>query len=317
MGGPRVGPRVGLRMPRALFAAGRLREAVATAEEAGLDQLCVGDHVTFHGGQGGDGLMQAAALAALARRAEVSVSVYQLALRHPVVAARQIVDVASMAAGGLVLGVGAGGEDRAEVVACGVDPGTRGRRLDEAVAVVRSLLTGDPVDHEGEFFALADVSVRPAPPRGVPLLVGGRSEAALRRAGRLGDGWLGLWVSPGRFAAAVGRVEEIGAAAGRPPAGRWRHGLQVWCGFGPDHERARAALAAEMQTLYDLPFDRFARWCPAGRPEDVAEFLAPYAAGGAADLNLIAVAEDPLAAVAGAAEVRGLLTGETRADPAR
>ncbi|SNQ46817.1 conserved hypothetical protein [Frankia canadensis] len=300
------GLRVGLRVPRALFSAGQLAPAVEAAESAGVDALCVGDHITFHGGQGGDGLIQAAALAGLARRAEVSVAVYQLALRHPVAVARQLVDVAALAAGGLVLGVGAGGEDRGEVRAVGVDPATRGRRLDESLAVLRALLTGEQVDHAGEFFTLDGVAVRPAPARPVPLLVGGRSEAALRRAGLLADGWLGVWISARRFTEMVERVEGVAADAGRA-APRWRHGLQVWCGFGADRERAQAALAAEMEGLYALPFERFARWCPAGRPEDVAEFLAPYAAAGASDVNLIAVADDPMAAVTAAAEVRTLL----------
>ncbi|OHV44644.1 hypothetical protein BCD48_25490 [Pseudofrankia sp. BMG5.36] len=299
---------MGLRVPRGLFAAGRLRAAVDSAEAAGLDLLAVGDHVTFHGGQGGDGLVQAAALAVLARRARVAVSVYQLALRHPVAVARQVVDVAALAPGGLTLGVGVGGEDRREVEALGVDPATRGRRLDEALTVLRRLLTGEPVNHDGRFFTLSGVAVRPAPVRPVPIIVGGRSDAALRRAALHGDGWLGVWVSAARFAEAVRQVEAIAADAGRAtPA--WRHGLQVWCGFGDDPRRAAATLAAEMEGLYALPFERFARWCPAGQPEDVAEFLAPYAAAGARDVCLIAVADDPLEAVAGAAAVRELLAG--------
>jgi alkanesulfonate monooxygenase SsuD/methylene tetrahydromethanopterin reductase-like flavin-dependent oxidoreductase (luciferase family) len=301
--------RVGARLPRSLFSAGgrgQLAEAVAAAESVGLDRLGVGDHVTFRGGQGGDGLVQAAALAALARRAEVSVSVYQLALRHPVVAARQIADVAAMCAGGFALGVGAGGEDRAEVEACGVDPSTRGRRLDESLAVVRRLLAGETVDHDGEFFRLAGVAVLPSPPRDVPITVGGRSGAALRRAALLGDGWLGIWVSPRRFAAAIGELAGVAAASGRRDT-RWRHGLTVWCGFGPDVESATRVLAAEMEGVYALPFAQFARWCPAGRPADVAEALAPYLAAGATDLNLIAVADDPLAAVHAAGEVRAHL----------
>ncbi|ONH55516.1 hypothetical protein CcI49_28825 [Frankia sp. CcI49] len=298
--------RVGLRVPRALFTSGGLPPAVALAEEAGLDLLCVGDHITFQGGQGGDGLIQAAALAALATRTELSVGVYQLALRHPVAVARQLVDVAGLSPAGLTLGVGAGGEDRSESAAVGVDPASRGRRLDEALTVLRSLLTGTPLDHNGEFFALDGVSVCPAPQRPVSIVVGGRSDAALRRAGRLGDGWLGLWVSDRRFAAAVRQVETIAADAGRSGV-HWRHGLQVWCGFGADRAEATRLLAAEMETLYRLPFETFARWCPAGRPEEVAEFLAPYAAAGVTEVNLISVASDPLAAVAAAGQVRALL----------
>ncbi len=304
--------------------AGALRRAVAMAEAAGIDQLTVGDHVTHRGGQGTDGLVLAGAVAALAERTEVATSVYQLGLRHPVVAARQIVDVAGLAAGGFVLGVGAGGEDRAESDACGVDPGTRGRRLDESLAIVRRLLSGETVDHDGEFFTLRQVSVGPPPDRPVPIQVGGRSDAAVRRAGLLGDGWLGRWVSAKRFARVVAQVEVTAWEAGRlggPNAGMagradstgvaWRHGMQIWCGFGPTRERAVGDLAAEMESTYGLPFDQFAQWCPAGRPHDIADALLPFVGGGAAEINIIAVAADPFEAIEGVAQVRRLLRSAT------
>ena len=64
-----------------------------------------------------------------------------------------------------------------------------------------------------------------------------------------------------------------------------------------------------MQAFYGLPFESFERYCPYGRPEDVAAFLAPYVEAGCAEFNLIPVAADPDAAVAGAAAVRRLLVG--------
>src|SRR5207302_672510 len=147
----------------------------------------------------------------MARRSRVLSS----ALRHPVPVARQLATLAELHPGRLVLGVGVGGDDRAEVIACGVDPRTRGRRTDEALAVLRRLLAGEEVTVSGEFFELAGVRVLPPPAPPIPLVVGGRSEAALCRAGRLGGGWLAIWVSPQRFAAAVARVAEHAAAAGR------------------------------------------------------------------------------------------------------
>ncbi|MGF7234750.1 MAG: LLM class flavin-dependent oxidoreductase, partial [Frankia sp.] len=315
--------------------AGALRRAVAAVEEAGIDQLTVGDHLTFRGGQGADGLVLAGAVAALAERTEVATSVYQLGLRHPLVAARQIVDVAALAAGGFVLGVGIGDEGRSEAEACGVDPAGRGRRLDESLAIVRRLVSGQTVDHDGEFFQLRHVAVGPPPVRPVPILVGGRSDAAVRRAGLLGDGWLGRWVSAKRFARVVAQVEVTAWEAGRlggsnasapnvsaPNVGgvaasggsngvAWRHGMQIWCGFGPTRERAVAGLAAEMENRYGLPFDRFAQWCPVGRPSDIADALLPFVGAGAAEINVVAVAADPFEAIEGVAQVRRLLRSAT------
>ena len=75
-----------------------------------------------------------------------------------------------------------------------------------------------------------DALILPAPSPRIPLIVGGRSDAAVRRAARLGDGWLGIWVSPGRYATVVEQIGEQAAAAGRDAAG-FAHALNVWCGF--------------------------------------------------------------------------------------
>lgn len=299
--------RVGFRPPRTLFAEpARLAAFVRAAEEGGLHRLVVGDHVGFRGGQGFDGLVQATVLAALSTRLTVGTAVYLLPLRHPVPVARQVASLADFAPGRVEFGVGIGGEDPAEYRICEVDPRTRGARADEALAIVRPLLAGEEVTFHGRHFDVEDVVFRPAPVGPVPLLVGGRSEAALRRTARYGDGWIGVWISPERFAAGTAQVAEFAAAAGRE-VGDWRHTMHVWCGFGPDHESAQRLLAADMEGLYHIPFARFARYCPAGTPEDIAEALAPYIAAGCRDVNLLAVAKDAETALEGTLAVRDLL----------
>jgi alkanesulfonate monooxygenase SsuD/methylene tetrahydromethanopterin reductase-like flavin-dependent oxidoreductase (luciferase family) len=167
-------------------------EYLARVGEAGIDYVCCGDHVSFFG-LGFDGLVQATALAMLHPTLPVHLGVYLLPLRHPVLVARQLADFAGLAPGRLVLGVGVGGEDRHEVSVCGVDPATRGSRMDECLAIVRQLLDGSAVSFHGAFFDLDEAVIAPAPAAPIPIIVGGRSDAAVRRAGRLGDGWLGIW----------------------------------------------------------------------------------------------------------------------------
>ena len=101
---------------------------------------------------------------------------------------------------------------------------------------------------------------------------------------------------------------EEAARAGRPgpPA---RHAMQVWCGFADSREAARACLAPAMEAFYQLPFERFERYCPYGTADDVAGFLAPYVAAGCTEFNLIPQSPDPDQAVAGVAAVRNLLAG--------
>jgi alkanesulfonate monooxygenase SsuD/methylene tetrahydromethanopterin reductase-like flavin-dependent oxidoreductase (luciferase family) len=302
---------VGIRVPYELqHDVVQLRDFVARAEDAGLDRVCLGDHVTFKGGRGFDGLQNATAVAVLSRRIVVETAVYLLPLRHPVPVARQVASLAGFAPGRFVFGVGIGGDDPEELRACGVDPATRGRRMDESLAIVRRLLAGEMVTVEGRFFALDSVRIMPAPVTPVPVLVGGRSTAAIRRTARYGDGWLGLWVSPRRYADACAEVAREAEAAGRSVAS-WAHGMHVWCGFDDDRSRAGERLAHEMESLYRVPFEKFARYSPYGTPQEVADALRPYAEVGCRSFNLIATARAPEQAIDGARAVRALLQDET------
>jgi alkanesulfonate monooxygenase SsuD/methylene tetrahydromethanopterin reductase-like flavin-dependent oxidoreductase (luciferase family) len=302
-------PTVGVRVPHELFESERsaLRRCVARIEAGRIDRVCVGDHISFHGGRGFDGLVQATALAVLSDL-EVQTAVYLLPLRHPVPVARQVSSLSQLAPGRFVFGVGIGGEDRAEVAMCGVDPATRGRRMDESLGVVRDLLAGEVVHRSGGFFELDGARLLPIPPEPVPVMVGGRSAAALRRAGELSEGYLALWTTPERYASSIATVEEHARAAGRPPVA-WRHGVQLWCGFAPSAAAARPLVAGAMETLYRTPFDRFERFVPHGTPAEVADALLPFLEAGCRDLNLIPVAAGVDEAVDAVAEVRSLLTG--------
>jgi alkanesulfonate monooxygenase SsuD/methylene tetrahydromethanopterin reductase-like flavin-dependent oxidoreductase (luciferase family) len=278
--------------------------------ETGLDHVMVGDHVMFHGGVGNDGLTDAASVVTATDELDVYLAVYLMVLRHPVLVARQILTVAQMAPGRLSLGLGIGGDDRREVIACGVDPKTRGRRMDESLGLVRRLLAGETVSHEGEFFSLDEARLRPTPAEPIPLVVGGRSNAALRRAGRLGDGWLGIWTSAARCSEAIATVEDYASEAGRVDV-RWRHGMTFWCGFGADRAEARGRVAPAMEGLYRTPFDKFERYIPYGTAEDVAEFVAPFVEAGCTTLNFIPFAGSDEAGIEAVAELRKLLPDDS------
>jgi alkanesulfonate monooxygenase SsuD/methylene tetrahydromethanopterin reductase-like flavin-dependent oxidoreductase (luciferase family) len=281
----------------------RRRALVARVAEGGLDHLFLADHVSFHTGRGMDGLINAATLAASHGELEICVGVYLLALRHPVPVARQIASLCQSAPGRLILGVGVGGEDRHEIEVCDVDPSTRGRRTDESLALLRPLLRGEKVSAKGEFFAFEDALIVPSPDPPVPVVIGGRSDAAVRRAARYGDGWLGAWCSPRR----LGEVAQEISGCADEPAGGWLHGLQIWVGFDDSRAAARERLAAEMQSFYHVPFDRFERYSPFGTPEQVAEFLAPYVDSGCRLFNIKPVAPSEEAGIDAVAEVTRLL----------
>src|SRR4051794_11402286 len=239
----------------------QLRATLGQVADAGADHLCVGDHVSFFVGAGSDGLIRATSLLASQAELPVYVGAYLLPLRHPVTVARQLATVAQLAPGRLTLGVGLGGEDRHEIEVCAVDPTTRGRRMDECLHLLRLLAVGTPVTFAGEFFALDDALILPVPSPSIPLVVGGRSDAAASRAARLGDGWLGIWVSPRRYGAVRDHIALQATDVGRDPS-RFEHALNVWCGFAGTRETARELLAHQMQAFYQTPFEPFERYSP-------------------------------------------------------
>jgi alkanesulfonate monooxygenase SsuD/methylene tetrahydromethanopterin reductase-like flavin-dependent oxidoreductase (luciferase family) len=177
--------------------------------------------------------------------------------------------------------------------------------MTEGLQVLRELLTGRTVSFSGEIFQVDEVAIQPAV-KDLPILIGGRSDAALRRTGRLGDGWVGIWTSPQRFAAATARVAEAAEEVDREVTA-WQHNMTIWCGIGDDRTRATRALGDAMQSVYRVGADVFERWSPAGTPEDIAAFVAPYFEAGATTVSLIARGQELAQTIESVAEVRRLL----------
>lgn len=282
-------------------------EAARRAEALGIDGLVTGDHVTFYG-YGNDGLITLTAIAAVTERIMLRTNVYLLPLRHPVPVALQVAQLDQLSQGRFELGVGIGGEDPHEFLSCGVDPRTRGARCNEALQILRRVWREDHVSFVGKHFQLDDVTMYPKPWRPVPIFVGGRSDAALVRAGRYGDGYTGLWQSVPRFQEAQAQIIEAASQAGRP-ADAVEPGMAFWCSMAEDKAMARALVAAGMQSTYKLPFERFERYTPYGTPREVAEFIAPFVEVGARHVVLMPVQATPEENVERAAEVQVELRG--------
>jgi probable F420-dependent oxidoreductase len=132
-------------------------------------------------------------LAGRTQRVRLGSHVYNVGLRHPFVTARAVQTLDLVSGGRLEFGVGASWLEE-EWIAAELDFHTRGRRVDEALTVCKRLWTEDDVSHHGEFFNFDGVVFEPKPLQRPwpPILVGGESDAALRRAAWLGDGWIGM-----------------------------------------------------------------------------------------------------------------------------
>lgn len=275
-------------------------------DDAGIDQVYMADHVSFRDGSGTDGFVEIAALSQLHPSVRVMISVYLLALRHPLPVARQLATMSKIAPGRVTLGVGVGGEDRHEIEVCGVDPATRGRRTNESLEIIRALMTGRAIDYDGDFFKLDQARIKPAVKPAIPIIIGGRSGAALTRTARYGEGWVGAWCSARRFAEAVNIIAAEAERVGRGET-NWQHGYQPWVGVAATADEARQLVAAEMESFYKVPFSAFEKYTPYGTAAQVAESLQPYVEAGCSMFNLKVVATTNDAAIDAAAEIGEVL----------
>ena len=292
---------------RAGISSEEVLDAARKAEEAGIDGLFAGDHVTFYG-NGNDGLVNLAAVATVTERAKLMTSVYLLALRHPTPVALQCAMIDQLSNGRLILGVGIGGEDKNEWLACGIDPRTRARRTDEALQILRSLWTQEETTFKGKYFQLNKVRMQPKPMRdeGIPIHIGGRSDAALRRTARYGDAWTAIWVSARRMNEAREKIDEWAAKEGRDGS-KIGLGLQLWHSVDGDRDEARRRLSKRMQGFYQIPFENFEKYCPYGSPEEIAEYLGPFLEAGMDHVNLLAVQSNQEGVVEAAVSVKEAL----------
>ena len=285
------------------------RKVVELVADAGIDHVFFADHVSFRIGHGHDGMVVAAGVANLHPTLGIYIGVYLLPLRHPIPVARQLANLAEMAPGRISFGVGVGGDDRHEVEICGVDPRTRGRRTDESLDIVQRLLAGQTVDHDGEFFNFEQARIIPTPDPPIPVYVGGRADAALRRAGKYADGWLGIWCSSDRYAESIAIYDQAAEEAERDVQAD--HGIQLWVGVGKDRTEAASFVGPAMEGFYRVPFEKFSRYTPHGTVDDIVDFLAPYLEAGCRHFNLTPVASTAEAGIEVIGEVGERLRGMT------
>jgi probable F420-dependent oxidoreductase len=299
---------------RVVFGAAALpepdRDWLATAERLPLASVWQGGHL-LPPGPTGEAITRLALLAAWTERLRIGTAVLLLPLYHPVVVAKQLADLDARSGGRVSVGVGVGGEFRAEFDAVGVPLAERGARTDEAMEILRLLWSGGPATHHGKYFQFDDVVLRPVrtantngmQEQGPPLIVSGRQPPAMRRAARLGDGWMPYLVSPDAYARSANAIREEAGTVGRDLAGfEWL--LYLYCSVRRDGDRAREDVAGFLGRAYGgKPAAMLDRIAPAGTPAEVAARLQDYVDAGARHIVISpAAAADTLEVVTLAAE---------------
>jgi probable F420-dependent oxidoreductase len=241
---------------------------VAGAEHADREPPLTGPYTErdpFH-----DPLVALTYLAAVTERIELATSVLVLAQRQTVLVARQVADLDLLSGGRVRLGVGTGW-NWVEYDSLGIDFSTRGRRLEEQIHVLRALWTERLVTFHGTFHDLERMAVNPRPARAIPIWIGGFTEPAFRRAGRVGDGFTfggdfdravrcldrirGYLAEAGRTADGFGaefivqspRTDEVAAQAARWQQAGGTHLSVVTMNMGLDSSAAHLDLAASFR----------------------------------------------------------------------
>jgi probable F420-dependent oxidoreductase len=269
----RFGVQLSLKPPAEQF------ELVRRVEALGFESVWTGDHVSFHNPMY-EALTLLATYIPITSRIRLGTAVYLLALRTPAIAAKITSTLDALSGGRLIFGVGVGGENPKEFEVVGVPHGERGARVTEGIDVVRTLWRDTPASFRGRFTQFEGVSLDPKPVQkpGPPIWIGGRSDAALTRAGRQGDGWVSYVVQAERYAQSVAKIRA--AARGRSLDG-FAFAHLGFITVGRDWESAKAVWAQALTKRYAQDFEPLARkYGIIGTPEQCAEQIARFEAAG-------------------------------------
>lgn len=210
-------------------AVARLAKAI---EEIGYDHIDIFDHVVMGYGTADrptgpyaagmpilEALMTLSYTAAVTSRVTLGTEVLVLPQRQPVLVAKQVSTLDTLSGGRVRLGLGIGWQE-SEYEALGEDFHTRGKRMDEAIQLMRIYWGDTQVDFQGQYYQAVAMGMEPKPPQGskLPIWVGGHSQAAYRRVGRFGDGWLASRITDASDAKlSIDAIRRAAADAGRDP----------------------------------------------------------------------------------------------------
>lgn len=255
-------------------------------EAAGFDFVFSGEHLFFHVPTPNAFVALAAAAGATSRIKLLSgITILPL---YPAVVAAKMASVLDVVSGGRFnLGVGVGGEYPKEFEAAGVPVAERGRRTNESLEVMRLLFSTRRASYEGTWTRFADVGLDPMPatPGGPPIWVAGRTEAAMRRAGRFADVWMPYMYTPEQLAESLVTVRDQAVADDRDPA-EVGAAIYAFVNVDEDGDSAREAIVAAVSRNYEQDFSRLGRYLIAGTPAACVARIREYAEAGAGAVQL-------------------------------
>jgi probable F420-dependent oxidoreductase len=298
-----------------------MARACDVAEEMGADSLWAVDHIAFPYGfkavypyathqfgespdrplEWWDCLSVLSYLAARTERVQIGTGVLILPYRHPVATAKAIATIDVLSGGRVLFGVGAGWLFDEFAALQVPDFQDRGRVTDEQLEIIKAVWSSDRARFDGDFYRFPDISVTPKPAQrpGPPILVGGNSPPALRRAARYGDGWHGLMLLPSEVVEHRARLQELAGQYGR--AGEIPASILVGLRLTRDPSVYPGLNAAQRQAAM------------VGTPDQLVDQLVAYRDAGIEHLHT-AISADESFGVRGPVEAMRLFLGEVWPD---
>ena len=282
---------------RVQFGFGSLRNTTHVAEDAreletlGFDLMGMPEHL-MSGNPPNSTCLSIPVLAVAAgatSRIRLLSTVVLLPIYHPVILAKMVSDLDIASNGRYIFGIGIGGEFKDEFRAAGVSVNERGARGDEILTIARNLWTEKNVTFKGKYYEFEDVTLNPAPfTKPYPALwVGGRQDAAMRRAARFGTGWLPYLYSPDRYKDSVKKIKQYAVEAGRDLNGfEWAHHQQVFLADSYE-EGYHEALASFGYSASKSPEELVKKYYVYGTPKDIIKGLEKIVDAGACVINIL------------------------------
>ncbi len=258
-------------------------EQLTGVEDAGYDFLTTGEHMVFFRPIL-DVVTVLAHAAAVTTRIKLIPSTLILPLRHPTIMAKELISLDILSKGRLVASVGIGGDYPREFQACGVSMKERGRRANEGIEIMRKYWSGERFSYDGEIFKLEDVDMLPPPYQkgGPPLWVCGRSDPAMRRAARLGDGWQPYMYTPDLLAESVDKIKGFAEEYKRPLANDFAFTSFMYVSMHDDVQEARNRAIEQLSFRFNMPFEKIVdKYCAYGPSDRIVEQLGQYVQAGA------------------------------------
>lgn len=250
-----------------------LFEYIDKAEAWGIDSVWLSDHMMGERAEVAI-LPMMAAIAARTRRLKFGPSVLMLPLRHPIAVAREVATLDFLSHGRMIMAVGLGAEGK-EADAFHVPRKQRGSMTDEGVEVLRKLWAGPHVTHHGTHYHFDDVTINPRPAKRIDVWVGGRSDHALKRVARIGDGWFASFVTPQGFAEGCAKIDAFAKEYGREHDDI-EAGSIVFCHVDPDGAKARQNFTAFFARNNRRPPELMLERSAVGTPAECRETLQRY-----------------------------------------